>query len=156
MTDFSCHMQHIICGISYASSADTRILEAQLCCWWSQSKCPLASSCRWSSCFLLLNAAKNLLHSLTLSVSLLHFPKSGRCPFTVLLWTSETGGTVIGLASTLMVLDHSVGSSRRPRVVGTDHDRPIGSSLLILQSRSPYIPNKLLVRYYIEYYSAGL
>ena len=52
--------------------------------------------------------------------------------------------TVIGLASTLMVLDHSVGSSRRPRVVGTDHDRPIGYSLLILQSRSPYIPNKYI------------
>ena len=55
-------------------------------------------------------------------------PKSGRCS----IWTSETGGVVICLASTLMVLDHSVGSSRRPRVGGTDHDRPVGHSLQIL------------------------
>ena len=34
--------------------------------------------------------------------------------------------TVIDLAGTLTVLDLSVGSSRRPRVCGTDHDRPIG------------------------------
>ena len=50
---------------------------------------------------------------------------SGRCSF-VLRWTSETDGAVIYLASTLMVLACNLGSSRRPRVSGTDHHRPVG------------------------------
>ena len=58
---------------------------------------------------------------------------------------------MICLASTLMVLDHSVGSSRRPRVGGTDHDRPVGHSLQILRSRSHiYFAIKILP--YILYY----
>ena len=55
---------------------------------------------------------------------------------------------MIGLASTLMVLDPSLGSSRRPRVVGTDQDRPIGYLTLDFDiPKSLYIYNKNI--YYI-------
>ena len=71
------------------------------------------------------------------------------------LWTSETGGVVIFLASTLMVLDYSMGSSRRPRVCGTDHDRPVGHFTSDFDiPKSIYIVIKYIL-YYIVIYSAG-
>ena len=122
---------HIICCILYAPPAVYRILEAQLILLVVTIQiCPLASILLIIM-LLLLNAAKTFCTLFPYRSPFLCHPLVVDFPL-VWLWTSETGGVVICLASTLMVLDHSVGSSRRPRVGGTDHDRPVGHSLQIL------------------------
>ena len=118
-------LSNMICSISYASTADFRIFSSAADLLVVTYKMlPLASS--WLIIMLLLlNAAeKTFCTHFPYRSSFLCYPLVEDVPY-CLRWTSETGGAVIYLASTLMVLDCNLGSSRRPRVSGTDH-RPTG------------------------------
>ena len=118
-------LSNMICSISYAQTADFRIYSSAADLLVVTYKMlPLASS--WLIIMLLLlNAAKTFCTHFPYRSSPLCYPPVENVPF-CLRWTSETGGAVIYLASTLMVLDCNLGSSRRPRVYGTDQHRPVG------------------------------
>ena len=124
---------NMICSISCAQTADFRISSSAADLLVVTYKMlPLASS--WLIIMLLLlNAAENTFcPHFPYRSSLLCYPPVEDVPF-CLRWTSETGGAVIYLASTLMVLACNLESSRRPRVCGTDHHRPVGHSLHYLE-----------------------
>ena len=107
-------LSNMICSISYASTADIRILVAQLFCWWSHIKCSRSHHPRLIIMLLLLFAAeKTFCTHFPYRSPLLCHPLVKDFPL-VKLWTSETGGVVICLASTLMVLDHFCGKFPTP------------------------------------------
>ena len=71
---------NMICSISYVSTADYRILVAQLICWWSHSICSRSHHPWLIIMLLLLNAAeKHFCTHFPISVIPPVLPPSGRC-----------------------------------------------------------------------------
>ena len=103
-------MMHVICSICYAPTAVNRIFVAQLILLVvTFNMLPLAFILLIIMLLLLFAAeipSAPLFPYRSFSVS----PKSERCS----VWMSETGGVVICLASTLMVLDHFCGKFPTP------------------------------------------